>query len=56
MERFPPFRFVSATQAGNVVLNGFDSQTSYAISIAALNGRGCLGIFSSPEIIVEPTS
>lgn len=56
MERFPPFRFVSAAQAGNVVLGGFDSQTSYAISMATLNGRGCLGIFSSPEIIVEPTS
>lgn len=56
MERFPPFRFVSSAQAGNVVLSGFDSQTSYGISIAALNERGCLGIFSSPEIIIEPTS
>lgn len=56
MERFPPFRFVSAAQAGNVVLSGFDSQTDYGISIAALNERSCLGIFSSPEIIIEPTS
>lgn len=55
MERFPPFRFVSAAQAGNVVLSGFDSQIDYAISIAALNESGCLGAFSSPEIIIEPT-
>lgn len=56
MERFPPFRFVSAAQAGNIVLSGFDPSTSYAFSIAALNERGCLGIFSSPEIIIDPAS
>ena len=52
-ERFTPFRFVSAEQAGNVVLSGYESQAGYAISIAAINDRGCLGAFSSPEIIVE---
>jgi hypothetical protein len=56
MERFAPFRFVSAEQAGNVVLSGYESQVGYAISIAALNERGCLGAFSSPEIIIDPTS
>ncbi len=55
-ERFAPFRFVSAEQAGNVVLSGYESQVGYAISIAALNERGCLGAFSSPEIIIDPTS
>jgi hypothetical protein len=55
-ERFSPFRFVSAEQAGNVVLSGYDSETGYAISIAALNERGCLGAFSSPEIIIQPSS
>jgi Peptidase family M28 len=55
-QRFTPFRFVSAEQAGNVVLSGFESQTGYAISIAAMNERGCLGAFSSPEIIIQPTS
>lgn len=55
-ERFAPFRFVSAEQAGNVVLSGYESQTGYAISIAAVNERGCLGAFSSPEIIIPPQS
>ncbi|MFN2276518.1 MAG: M20/M25/M40 family metallo-hydrolase [Candidatus Promineifilaceae bacterium] len=53
-ERFTPFRYVSAEQAGNVILDGYQSQTGYAISIAAINNRGCLGAFSSPEIIIEP--
>lgn len=56
MERFPPFRFVSSAQAGNVILSGFDPQNSYGISIAALNDHGCLGGFSSPEIIYESPS
>ncbi len=56
MERFTPFNFVSAEQAGNVVLSGFESESGYAISIAALNERGCLGAFSSPEIIIKPAS
>jgi hypothetical protein len=53
-ERFAPFRFVSAEQAGNIVLSGYESDTGYAISIATLNERGCLGAFSSPEIIIKP--
>jgi hypothetical protein len=53
-DRFLPFRFVSGTQAGNVVLSGFDPQTTYAVSIAALDENGRLGVFSSPEIIVGP--
>jgi hypothetical protein len=53
-ERFSPFHFVSAEQAGNVVLSGYESDTGYAISIATLNERGCLGAFSSPEIIIQP--
>ena len=53
MERYAPFRFVSTEQAGNVVLSGYESDTGYAISIAALNERGCLGTFSYPEIILD---
>lgn len=55
-DRHSQFRYVSAEQAGNVILSGFESQAGYAISIATINDRGCLGAFSSPEIILEPTS
>jgi hypothetical protein len=55
-DRHSQFRYVSAEQAGNVILSGFESQGGYAISIATINDRGCLGAFSSPEIILRPTS
>ncbi len=48
---YPPFRFVGAHQAGNVVLTGFDPNASYAISLAALDSSGRLGFFS-PEVMV----
>jgi hypothetical protein len=37
--------------AGNVVLTGFEPSQPYAVSIAALDEFGRLGLFS-PEIIV----
>ena len=49
---YPPFRFVNQRQAGNVALTGFDPQAAYAMSMAALDGNGRLGLFS-PEIIVS---
>jgi hypothetical protein len=52
---YPPFRFVSGTEAGNVALTGLDPQTTYAVSLAALDGNGRIGAFS-PEIMVEPSS
>jgi hypothetical protein len=50
---YPPFRFVSPTQTGNVVLTGFDADATYAVSIAAIGANGRLGAFSS-ELIVGP--
>lgn len=50
---YEPFRFVRAEKAGNVVLTGYDPDTTYAVSIAALNESGRLGLFTS-ETIVGP--
>lgn len=47
---YPPFRFISANQTSNVVLSGFDPNTTYAISIAAVGDNGRLGYFS-PEFL-----
>ena len=52
-DTYPPFRFVNGRQAGNVVLTGLDPNTTYAVSIAALDGNGRISLFS-PEIIVGP--
>ena len=50
---FVPFRFVSANDAGNVALTGFDPNVAYGVSIAALDGNGRVSLFS-PEVIVSP--
>ncbi len=50
---YVPFRFVSANDAGNVALTGYDPGTSYGVSLAALDGNGRIGLFS-PEIIISP--
>jgi hypothetical protein len=50
---FVPFRFVSANEAGNVALTGFDPGVIYAVSLAALDGNGRVSLFS-PEVIVSP--
>lgn len=50
---FVPFRFVSANEAGNVALTGFDPNTAYAVSMAAMDGNGRVSLFS-PETIVAP--
>ncbi|MCB0033788.1 MAG: M20/M25/M40 family metallo-hydrolase [Anaerolineales bacterium] len=55
VQRLPPFHFVSARQAGNVVLTGLDPEVPYAVSIAPLDEHGRMGQFSSPEVVVEPT-
>lgn len=51
---FPTFRFVRASQAGNVALTGLDPNTRYAVSVTALDENGRLGDFT-PEVIIEPT-
>ena len=50
---FPTFRFVRASQAGNVALTGLDPSTTYAVSLTALDANGRLGDFT-PEVIIEP--
>jgi hypothetical protein len=50
---YDPFRFVRAEKAGNVVLTGYDPNTTYAVSIAALTPNGRLGLFT-PETIIGP--
>ena len=44
---------VGAEKAGNVVLTGYDPNTAYAVSVAALNENGRLGLFTR-ETIVGP--
>lgn len=55
LDDLPPFRYVSAAEAGNVALTGLDSQTTYAVSLAAIDGRGRISSFS-PEVIIGPGS
>jgi hypothetical protein len=50
---YAPFRFVSGNQAGNVVLTGYDPNKAYAVSLAALDERGRVSLFS-PELTVGP--
>ena len=50
---YAPFRFVRAENAGNVVLTGFDPNTRYAVSMAALDENGRLGMFTR-EVPVGP--
>ncbi|MDX1413407.1 MAG: M20/M25/M40 family metallo-hydrolase [Candidatus Promineifilaceae bacterium] len=51
--RYEPFRFVRGNMAGNVVLTGYDPNETYAVSIAALDQNGRLGMFT-PEVLVGP--
>ena len=55
LDELPPFRYVSAGEAGNVALTGLDGQTTYAVSLAAIDGRGRISLFS-PEVIIGPGS
>ncbi|MFN2136338.1 MAG: M20/M25/M40 family metallo-hydrolase [Candidatus Promineifilaceae bacterium] len=50
---YEPFRFVRAEKAGNVVLTGYDPNTAYGVSIAALSDTGLLGLFTR-ETVVGP--
>lgn len=51
--RYEPFRFVPATQAGDVILTGLTAPQGYAVSLAAIDKNGRIGAFSS-EVIVAP--
>lgn len=48
---YPTFSFVRASNAGNVALTGMDPNTTYAVSIAALNERGLISGFSAEQFI-----
>ncbi|WP_095042550.1 M20/M25/M40 family metallo-hydrolase [Candidatus Promineifilum breve] len=48
---YPTFRFVKASNAGNVALTGLDPSVTYAVSIAALNERGLVSGFSTEQFI-----
>jgi hypothetical protein len=50
---YVPFRFVGLNQAGNVAFTGYDPNTTYAVSMAALDEYGRVSLFS-PEILVGP--
>ena len=52
-ESYPAFRFVRARESGNVILTGLDPNTTYGVSMTALDEYGRLGDFTS-EVIVEP--
>jgi hypothetical protein len=50
---YSDLRLVSASQAGNVALTGFAANTTYSVSIAAVDESGRIGYFSR-EILLEP--
>jgi hypothetical protein len=52
---FPPFLYVSGDDIGRVQVSGMDPQEWYAVSFACQDEAGRMGLFSSPEVIIEPT-
>ncbi len=50
---YPPFRIVSRQNAGNVALTDFDPDKTFAVSMAAIDINGRIGLFS-PETLVGP--
>lgn len=44
---YPPFRYVSALQSGNVAITGLDPNTTYYVSMAAFDGNGRISLFST---------
>ncbi|RMH02445.1 MAG: M20/M25/M40 family metallo-hydrolase [Chloroflexi bacterium] len=52
-EELMPFRFVNSLQAGNVAITGLDPAMTYAVSLAALDENGRMGLFST-EVLVGP--
>ncbi len=48
-------RFVSAAEAGNVAIAGLEPGQTYNLSLAALDARGRMGLFS-PETIISATA
>lgn len=44
---YPQFRYVNASDAGNVAITGLDPTVQYAVSLAGLDGNGRIGLFSA---------
>ncbi len=52
-QEYPPFRYVSTADAGNVAYTDLDPDSDYAISLAAIGANGQISMFS-PEVIAGP--
>lgn len=52
---YPSFRFVRGMVAGNVAFTDLDPNTSYAVSLTALDENGRIGDFS-PEVLIGPST
>ncbi|UCG22645.1 MAG: M20/M25/M40 family metallo-hydrolase [Chloroflexota bacterium] len=52
-QEYPPLRYVSAAEAGNVAYTDLAPQTVYGVSLAAVSADGRVSAFS-PEVIVGP--
>ena len=50
---YPPFRYVGADRTGNVVLDGFDPDTTYAASVSAIGKSGRYSYFSPEAMAVS---
>ena len=53
IRNYPTLRFVNNAEAGNVVLTGYDPSRAYFMSMAAMDERGRMSLFSAP-ILIEP--
>ena len=53
IRNYPTLRFVNNAEAGNVVLTGYDSSKAYFMTMASIDDRGRMSIFSSP-VLIEP--
>lgn len=53
IRNYPALRFVNNAEAGNVVLTGFDPSKAYIMSMASIDNRGRMSLFS-PEVLIEP--
>ncbi len=53
IRNYPTLRFVNNAEAGNVVLTGFDPSKAYIMSMASIDNRGRMSLFS-PEVLIEP--
>ncbi len=53
IRNYPTLRFVNNAEAGNIVLTGYDPSRAYIMSMASIDSRGRMSLFS-PEVLIEP--